>query len=448
MWYLYISNCVHTHTHTHMCRGRNFGGFRDMPMAAGMTRKPSTCSLPASLLMERGLTPSSSFEGFSPTGSTCSLDKFGIVGRMPTSQHSYRYSGEHHERQHSRSSCSSVVIEASDAAILRAVPFNSSLLGRSDPSYNDQSVFIENVSTSSSSPKTPTLLTARKNMKTVTPIPTPPKSNHSSGSVSSPGGPGSVPESSTSWADQSGSNDNSSGLPEWAIMPPNGEIKHNGHKQSKVSGGVADPHHIIPIRTNPEQGKPFQQYNSQERVHSPTKSPHTPSRSRHTPVNKRNSSEGYTSSPIPLIEASPVRHKPPVLVANRTDWAPSRHDMLQSTLTVVRTHPNHQQTIVHRVPPQYINGAVLKPVSGHHGSVGHGGVLLGYGGGGRLVNHRADPGPVTCFNCGKRGHLGMTCPANTMETNDPDSECVSIIIIIVHSKYVLGVKILGIPYSG
>ena len=423
---LIVQYCMYDTVYTHMCRGRNFGGFRDMPLAAGMTRKPSTCSLPASLLMERGLTPSSSFEGFSPTGSTCSLDKFGSVGRMPTpSQHSYRYPGEHHERQHSRSSCSSAVIEESDAAILRAVPFNSSLLGRSDPcAHSDPSVFTENMP--SSSPKTPTLLTARKNMKTVTPVPTP-KSNHTSGSARSPGGPGSVSESSTSWADQSGSNENSSVLPDWAIMPANGEVKHNGHKhiQSKISGGMADSHHIIPIRTNSEQSKPFQQYNSQERVHSPNKSPHTPSRSRHTPVNKRNSFEGYISSPTPLIEASPVRqHKPPVIVGNRTDWAPGRHDMLQSTLTVVRTHPNHQQTIVHRVPPQYINGAALKPVGGHHGSVGHSSVLLNYGAGGRLVNHRADPGPVTCFNCGKRGHLGMTCPANTMETNDPDSECV------------------------
>ena len=44
-----------------------------------MARKPSTCSLPAALLMEQGLT-SSGYDRFSPTGSTCSLDKAGGWG--------------------------------------------------------------------------------------------------------------------------------------------------------------------------------------------------------------------------------------------------------------------------------------------------------------------------------------------------------------------------------
>lgn len=401
----------------------SFTGFRDMPMAAGMTRKPSTCSLPASLLMERGLTPSSSFEGFSPTGSTCSLDKFGSGGagppRMTTpSQALYRYSGEHHERQASRSSCSSVVIEESDAAILKAVPLPDSTTTNTDPN-----VFIDNISTISS--KTGMLNATKKHTKTGPSVVPPklPASNRSPG-----GGSTSVREQpSTSWADQSGSNDTcggGGGRPDWAILPSNGEVKQNGapslkhvHSSSQ-SGGVSDSHHIIPIRTHPDQSYPFQQYGSSS-VQPQNKSPHTPLRSRHTPVNKRNSSEGYSFSPTTggIIESSPTRHKAPIVI--RGDWSTPRHDMQQSTLAVKRTYPASQQAIL-GVPPQYVNG-VLKPV-GHHGS-SHGGVLLGYGGGGsRLVNHRADPGPVTCFNCGKRGHPGITCPANTMDTNNPDSE--------------------------
>ena len=63
-----------------------------MPIAPGMIRKPSTCSLPASLLMEQqGMTPSSSIEALSPTGSTCSLG--GMVG------HSHHHTPHHHQQQ-------------------------------------------------------------------------------------------------------------------------------------------------------------------------------------------------------------------------------------------------------------------------------------------------------------------------------------------------------------
>ena len=105
-----------------------------MPTAPGMTRKPSTCSLPASLLMEQQrMTPSSSYEGLSPTGSTCSL---GMVGhghlrRTPTPSHGHRYSSSSHSAEHhrhlSRSESASVREDSSsvavmDAAIVRVVP--------------------------------------------------------------------------------------------------------------------------------------------------------------------------------------------------------------------------------------------------------------------------------------------------------------------------------------
>ena len=68
------------YTHSLVPRAHNFTGFRDMPYNPRMTRKPSTCSLPAALLTEnRVTTPSSSVDGLSPTDSTCSLDKAALI---------------------------------------------------------------------------------------------------------------------------------------------------------------------------------------------------------------------------------------------------------------------------------------------------------------------------------------------------------------------------------
>lgn len=121
-----------------------------MPIAPGMIRKPSTCSLPASLLMEQqGMTPSSSVEGLSPTGSTCSLGMVGHshhyahhhhqqVRRTPTPSHSTRHSAASHtphsasmvteQSRHSSKSESSVIkgesssVAVMDSAIVRAGP--------------------------------------------------------------------------------------------------------------------------------------------------------------------------------------------------------------------------------------------------------------------------------------------------------------------------------------
>ena len=71
----------------YMHRRVNFSGFRDMPLSAGLVRKPSTCSLPAALLVEKGITPSSSYEGLSPASSTCSLDIINQRGNIPARLH-------------------------------------------------------------------------------------------------------------------------------------------------------------------------------------------------------------------------------------------------------------------------------------------------------------------------------------------------------------------------
>ena len=71
-----------------------------MPFSGGMVRKLSTCSLPAALLMEQAaLTPSSSYECFSPTGSTCSLDQYGHTSTGRGGARTLT-SGHHRQRQH------------------------------------------------------------------------------------------------------------------------------------------------------------------------------------------------------------------------------------------------------------------------------------------------------------------------------------------------------------
>ena len=130
-----------------------------MPIAPGMIRKPSTCSLPASLLMEQqGMTPSSSCEGLSPTGSTCSLGMVGHshshhIRRTPTPSHTARHSTSHtqsvsaiEQGRHSSKSESSVIKEESssvavmDSAIVKAGPsFHSPPLTSPDSVTSDSS---------------------------------------------------------------------------------------------------------------------------------------------------------------------------------------------------------------------------------------------------------------------------------------------------------------------
>ena len=141
-----------------------------MPIAPGMIRKPSTCSLPASLLMEQqGMTPSSSVEGLSPTGSTCSLGMVGHshhhthhhqqhqqVRRTPTPSHSTRHSAASHtphsasvmveqSRHASKSESSAIKEEGSSVAIV------DSAIVKAGPSFHSPPLTSPDSVTSSSS---------------------------------------------------------------------------------------------------------------------------------------------------------------------------------------------------------------------------------------------------------------------------------------------------------
>ena len=60
------------------------------------------------------------------------------------------------------------------------------------------------------------------------------------------------------------------------------------------------------------------------------------------------------------------------------------------------------------------------------------------------VNHiQGSPAPAMCFNCGKRGHLGNSCPGVTMETHNPDSKT---FMCHIQSVYMY-VQILKVGYS-
>ena len=84
-----------------------------------VSRRPSTSSLPAALLLEKQMTPSSSIDQhLSNFGSTCSLD---IVGQSTSSAYSQSESG-----------MSEAMIRSLDAAILEAGPSSSYVVDKGD----------------------------------------------------------------------------------------------------------------------------------------------------------------------------------------------------------------------------------------------------------------------------------------------------------------------------
>ena len=449
--------------------------------------------------MERGITPSSSFEGFSPTGSTCSLDKFGQsgsgIGRAATpsqQHHSHQHSGPSdylNERHYSKSEGNSVI---EDTAILKVVPLNSSLSTGSvlsSPNVQVSGDALMSEDPLSSAPKPGAPSSSVKKPPTPPPKPNSSSAGHldssavgrledaTASSRSSPGRnrlSGNIASShsegqSASWADQVVPSEDLSvsSQPEWAQMPGNGEVNKLRMNPSQsiirtTVGSLSDTQQIIPIRTHPEQSNPFHQFTLEKPSQSQATSKpvsNTPSRSRHAPLDKRNSSEGHSaphnsisnsvhpdrsrdSSPS-LQTAHPPTH---VGVGNRNEavamtnssvssnWiAPVKHLLLPGNVSVIKASPTShnaiqhpQQHVVHRVSPHYpnasVNGVLKSPaISGRHTHMmGTSTGFVGFNGG--RFNHIQNPPPVTCFNCGKRGHLGYSCPANTMETNNPESE--------------------------
>ena len=116
-----------------------------MPFSGNMTRKSSTCSLPAALLTEPSMTPSSSCDGFSPTGSTCSLDKFApshSTGRGANSggRGHHSSSTRHHRHVSSSASQRKERHHSYNEKVASPTPFASSLLGQGGVGLVDPAV--------------------------------------------------------------------------------------------------------------------------------------------------------------------------------------------------------------------------------------------------------------------------------------------------------------------
>ena len=95
-----------------LSRKNNITTFRDIPLSS-ISRRPSTSSLPAALLLEQQrLTPSSSIDQLSFHGSTCSLDLLQAYSNLATPTHTHRHSD----------SVTDAMISSIDTAIVEAGP--------------------------------------------------------------------------------------------------------------------------------------------------------------------------------------------------------------------------------------------------------------------------------------------------------------------------------------
>ena len=351
------------------CRAQNFSGFRDMPYNPRMSRKPSTCSLPAALLAENRVTPCSSVDGLSPTDSTCSLDKAATL----VSQGGRRV--ELYFPTNSSASQETPSVASYDGAILRAVTAPSSstvdALLKTSPPHSVTSI-------SPTSPQSHHLHAV-----------SPPTTGQSDSSTVATLTRSSVAMSS-SWADQldaAEEDGREANTPEWAQL-----------NQPDRNKGRSHPPAIPPKPTHASLTKRNSMELHDGRGHD---DPTTPARPHHHPPPRN-------PAPVP---SSWIQRPPP----------PHMHN----------SHPGGQHPSPHQsLNPVGVNGLPSFPpalglasVLPRPAYVPGGGVVPGYPP--ALTNHTRGthkPPPPVCFNCGKKGHYGTACPGETMDTNNPDSK--------------------------
>eukprot|EP00731_Ephydatia_muelleri_P026866 Em0018g966a len=362
----------------------NFSGCQEGSM------KSSTCSLPAALLAERGLTHSSSCDLLTPYDSTASLDQsnettslVALPSSAPKNHH------HHHHHHHRRAESLGVIPVLTDAAIVKVVQRDSrqkssegatpSPGGGSRDPPGDQPM-------SAAIPET---------------------SNSSQDSGISRTSLSAVEGSSNSWADQSlkGAGESDPCLPSWARL----------HKSSPNISSEC-PQNGSPVLTHscPPLPQPHQNHSGHFH-HAPAVPPqHPPFVSMlggkyHAPVHKRHSSDAPSSSDAVHIQ---LIHQmvPPLsshghLPFGGNSWQAIRPIIVPGTMQLPRGAPHGGQV------PILSNGvmACAGPMQ-HMGRVPivFTGCMMPH----PQVSHGRTTQNMTCFNCGKKGHLGSSCPSS------------------------------------
>ena len=369
-----------------------------MPYNPRMSRKPSTCSLPAALMAERGVTPCSSVDGLSPTDSTCSLDKAATLVRdQPGRPEPEVYSPD------SSASQDASAMASIDAAILKAVPSSSTA---TDNSLNLSAA-------SSKSVKSP-LQPSHHHLHTLTsPSTSDVQSDSSStvigsdistataGTLTRVSTAGETSELSRSWADRLDTGEEEeeerhSSAPEWAQLQPEGAKGHSHTPLTKQHSAEARDDGRSHTHNGPATTRPHHYHHHQHHPSShtgPRNHPHHASPagwSHRQPALLQNSHVGvhtagsrlHTQYPLPQPQFAGT----PVGV----------NGLVHSTAAMLR--PGYPPAAVGLVPAGYPTVMSNQGRGTHH------------------------PPPPACFNCGKKGHHGRACPAETMDANNPDSE--------------------------
>lgn len=326
-------------------RAHNFTGFRDMQFSRRMSRKPSTCSLPAALLTadNRVMTPSSSVDGLSPTDSTCSLDKATLI-----------------------------VSQTSGGQADMYYPLNGSASSQ-DPVYDFQSLSQTGGGgggrgrdgTLKSSVVSPSLsLTSPSSPHPISPAEL--KSTLTRSGVSS------------SWADRLDVEEDEREIqtPEWAQLR---------RDETSTTDSLTYKHPRITSKQHSEPAGGWSQADptTPARHHHPVAwsggwlQRQPPTNHMHSSTGRRHRGQPHSATPLGvnglIPSLTPSLGIPPVL--QRPTFIPAAAPSLMPTPYIT----NHSRGSPHPPPP-------------------------------------------VCFNCGKKGHLGMSCPADTIDTHNPDSE--------------------------
>lgn len=457
----------------------SFSGFRDMPFSGGMARKLSTCSLPAALLMEQTLTPSSSYDRFSPTGSTCSLDKYshtpagGGRDRTLTSAHVYHRSTQevrpvtrHLSNSEPPPTSSSAVLvngtlsgEGSGARIIDTVITIPSSSSGSKSSTNPSSRVLDGHRTSD--PPT-ALRTNASAMNNSAAIPSGGLASNRPGGISpastsqaarskygGDGGSSSPGLHNSSWADTA--EGDSVKRPDWAQLPNSnggphsGTVPWNGNKMQYHAGiGIRSHVGVAPFHAD-SVGVQYQvQQHYQHHVYpssQPSGSTSIHGYHAHHPSGKRNSHESggsghsnaVTANPSDIIIPQPLHHAMARNQVGGANWSrPVQPYLHPTTVTIVPTPQKRtgHHLVQHNQNNSSANGLMRVPILAQSRPHSGGGGILMYPPGSVMgayvglhpVGGHQPPPPVACYNCGKRGHLGNTCPGVTMDDSDTSCE--------------------------